>query len=153
MDESFWKSYLIRMVVMKCVFFFGFIFFGVCVKEKDKKWVRKLYEVFMVRNFYFGKFEDVKKEIIMKNVEDLIVVMMIVLVNFKGIDNFDVFMVEIDRKMFWEFFKELEEFIVMKFFDSKKLKINYVRCGFGFILRILRVFYDYCCIKVLLFFF
>ena len=138
------------MVAMKCVFFLGFILLGVRAKEKDKKWAKKLYEVLMARNSYFGKLEDVKKEITTKNVEDLIAVMTTVPAKLKGIDNLDVSTVETDRKTLRELFKEPEEPIVTKFFDSKKLKTNYVRRGLGFILRTLRASYDYRCIKVLL---
>lgn len=126
------------------------IFFGVNGQEPDPKWAKKLFEVLQARDSYIGKLNDVKKEINIQNVEGLISILRNVSGQLKGIDNLKLSAVETDKESLKKLFKEPEEPIVTKFFDSKKLKTNYAKRGLGFILRTLRASYDYRCIKVLL---
>ena len=138
------------MVLTKCIIIILVTLFGVNGQEQDPKWAKKLHEVLQARDSYIGKLENIKKELSIQNVEELIAGLRNVPAQLKGIDNLKLSTVETDRTLLKELFKEPEEPIVTKFFNSKNLKTNYATRGLGFILRTLRASYDYRCIKVLL---
>ena len=126
------------------------VFLGVNGIERDPNWAKKLLEVLKVRDSYIANLQDVKKSMDSKKIEDLISVLKSVPGQLKGIDNLDLSIVETNKNILRELFKEPEEPIVTKFFASKKLKRNYETRGLGFILRTMRASYDYRCLLVLL---
>ena len=126
------------------------VFLGVNGIERDPNWAKKLLEVLKVRDSYVANLQDVKKSMDSKKIEDLISVLKSVPGQLKGIDNLDLSIVETNKNILREIFKEPEEPIVTKFFASKKLKRNYETRGLGFILRTMRASYDYRCLLVLL---
>ena len=138
------------MVTARALIVLSVILLGIHGQEPDARWAKKLLDVIKARDSYLEKLDQVKNDPKVENVEGLIAAMRGVPSQLKGIDSLDLSVVEEDKQVLRELFKEPEEPVVSKFFVSETLKKNYATRGLGFILRVLKAHYDYSCLQVLL---
>lgn len=135
------------------------VFSSMCFRTCDgnqlnTNWAQKLIEVTEVRDSFVGKLDDLAKLSTLENketvIEEFINLLEDVPSQLNGLNNLDIEKVDNDRTTLQQLFNQPQEPLVERFFRSKNLAAHYKERSLGFIIKTIKAYYDYECVRILM---